>query len=169
VATLEAPGSTAVYGGCVIDALDPSALAPGAKPVGGATTSGDFYQSIKGNQLPQAPENKVAFNTTYTFRFEPGNLSLSGTFIWKDKSYASIFDRPYYEAPSWNQVDLRITWSGDHDRYEIVAYAKNLFNSIGYDAAAAGYISGTAASYTQNASYDLTPPRTYGLEFHYKF
>ena len=172
VATLEAAGSTAVYGGCVIDALDPQALAPGAKPVGGATTSGDFYQSIKGAELPQAPENKVAFNTTYTFHFEPGNLSLSGTFIWKDKSYASVFDRPYYEAPSWNQVDLRLTWSGDHDRYEIVAYAKNVFNSIGYDAAAAGYyytnpVGGGAP--TQAASYDLTPPRTYGLEFHYKF
>jgi iron complex outermembrane recepter protein len=168
VSYLEAnPG--AVYGGCVIDYLDPQALAAGAKPVGAATTSGDFYQSIKGAELPQAPENKVAFNTTYTWRFEPGNLSLSGTFIWKDKSYASIFERTYYEAPSWNQVDLRLTWSGDHDRYEIVAYAKNLFNSIGYDAAAAGYLNGTAASYTQDPSYDLTPPRTYGVEFHYKF
>jgi len=160
------------YGGCIIDYADPQALAVGAKPVGPATSSGDFYQSIKGAELPQAPENKVAFNAIYTFHFDPGDLSMSGTFIWKDKSYASVFERPYYEAPSWDQVDLRLTWSGDHDRYEVVAYVKNVFNSLGYDAAGAGYyllnpVGGGAA--TQAPAYDLTPPRLYGLEFHYKF
>jgi len=169
---LEANPST-TYGGCVIDAADPFAVAAGAKPVGAAVPlSGYFYQSIKGNELPQAPENKVAFNATYTMRFQPGNLILSGSFIWKDKSYAEPFERTFYEAPSWNQVDLRLTWSGDHDRYEIVAYVKNMFNSIGYDAAADGYYilapqgSASAASVS---SYDLTPPRQYGMEFHYKF
>jgi len=172
VAMLEANPST-TYGGCVIDAADPFAVAAGAKPVGAAVPlSGYFYQSIKGNELPQAPENKVAFNATYTMRFQPGNLILSGSFIWKDKSYAEPFERTFYEAPSWNQVDLRLTWSGDHDRYEIVAYVKNMFNSIGYDAAADGYYilapqgSASAASVS---SYDLTPPRQYGMEFHYKF
>jgi iron complex outermembrane receptor protein len=171
VAELEAnPALT--YGGCVIDAADPLATAPNAKPVGSATSSGDFYQSIKGNELPQAPENKVAFNATYTMRFEPGNLIFSGSFIWKDKSYAEPFDRTFYEAPSWDQVDLRLTWSGDHDRYEIVAYVKNLFNSLGYDAAADGYYilaPQGGGGPNQANSYDLTPPRQYGLEFHYKF
>jgi len=162
-------------GSCIIDYLDPNALAPGARPVGPANPSnGDFYQSIKGNELPQAPENKVAFNATYTIRFDPGDLILSGSYIWKDKSYSSVFERTYYEAPSWSQVDLRATWSGDHDRYEIVLYVKNLFNSLGYDAAADGYTltspvgAGTSA-YSQAQAYDLTPPRLYGIEVHYKF
>jgi iron complex outermembrane receptor protein len=167
------PGTT--YGGCVIDYADPHAVAQGATPVGpgNPTATGlDYYQSIKGAELPQAPENKIALNAIYTLRFDPGNLSLSGTFIWKDKSYASVFERPYYEAPSWDQVDLRATWSGDHDRYEVVLYIKNVFNSLGYDAAGAGYyqtnpVGGGPA--TQAASYDLTPPRQYGVEVHYKF
>jgi iron complex outermembrane receptor protein len=171
VAKLNAnPGS--LYGGCVIDALDPQALAPGARPVGGPTSSGDFYQSINGYELPQAPENKIALNATYTFRFDPGNLTLSGTFIWKDNSFASIFRRTYYEAPSWDQVDLRATWAGPGDHYEIVAFVKNVFNTLGYDAAGAGYyqlnpVGGGAA--TQVSAYDYTPPRLYGVEFHYKF
>jgi iron complex outermembrane receptor protein len=171
VLMLEAhPGTT--FGGCVIDALDGKAVQPGARPVGPPTSSGDFYQSIKGVELPQAPQNKIAINGLYTFHFEPGNLSLSATFIWKDRSFSSVFERPYYLAPSWNQVNLRATWSGDHDRYEIVLYVNNLFNTLGYDAAADGYqITSPVGGGPETAapSYDLTPPRQYGVEFHYKF
>jgi iron complex outermembrane receptor protein len=154
---------------CFEDAVDPFATAPGARPVGGVTSSGTTLQSVRGDELPQAPENKVAFNANYTWVFDPGNFTLSGTYIWKDKSYASIFTRTYDEAPSWSQVDLRAVWSGNHGRYEIVAFVKNLFNTLGYDAAAAGYIAGSDTNLTQVPAFDLTPPRLYGVEVHYKF
>ncbi len=178
-------------GACYLDALDPYATEPGARPVGNLT-SGIFYdQAVKGDALPNAPENKVAFNTNYTWEFSPGNLTLSATYIWKDKSYSSIFTRTYDEAPSWSQVDMRAMWSGNHDRYEIVLYVKNLFDTIGYDAAANGYIAGTGeplnvfgapatplpngtqipslAQIHAVPSFDLTPPRLFGVEVHYKF
>jgi iron complex outermembrane receptor protein len=159
-------------GACVVDALDPLGTAAGAKTV--AMVDGEAVQSVKGSELPQAPENKVAFNATYTFNFDPGNLIFSASYIWKDKSYASIFTRTYYEAPSWDQVDLRATWSGDHDRYEVIFFVRNLFNTLGYDAASAGYIAenpvgNPGAGITQVPSFDLTPPRTFGAEVHYKF
>jgi hypothetical protein len=44
---------------------------------------------------------------------------------------------------------------------------KNVFNTLGYDAAAAGTFS--LSEQTQLNSYDLTPPRTYGIEVHYKW
>ena len=93
-------------------------------------------QAVNGNELPNAPENKVAFNANYTIPFGDNALILSGSFVWKDKSYGDIFERWYYEAPGWDQVDLRATWSGNHDRYEVVLYVKNLFNTVGYDAGA---------------------------------
>jgi iron complex outermembrane receptor protein len=159
-------------GSCYIDTLDPSGVAAGNKTV--ASVGGYGVQSVKGDQLPQAPENKVAFNAVYTFQFDPGNLIFSGTYTWRDKSYASIFARNYYEAPSWDQVDLRATWSGNHDRYEVILFVRNLFNTLGYDAAVDGYIAqnpvgNQGAGITQVSSYDLTPPRTFGAEFHYKF
>jgi len=164
-------GCTAVggvaTGACYVDVLDPGAQAIGARPVGSTG-----LQAVSGDELPQAPENKLAFNANYTWEFERGNLSLSGTFIWKDKSYGSIFTRTYDEAPSWDQVDLRAIWAGKDDRYEVVLYVKNLFNSLGYDSASAGYpinapVGGGPA--TQASSYDLTPPRLYGMELHFKF
>ena len=158
--------------GCFIDPADPFAQAKGAKPAGPSTT-GDVFQSVKGNALPQAPENKVAFNANYTLYFEPGNLTLSGSYIWKDHSYSSIFTRTQYDyAPSWNQVDMRATWSGNHDKYEIVLYVKNLFNTIGYDAAAGANYNAMpqgGGSATYSPTYDLTPPRQFGAELHYKF
>ena len=153
-------------GACYRDPLDGPAAQPGARPVGPKLVDGSYYQSVKGDALPQAPENKVAFNTNYTFRFDPGNLTLSGTYVWKDKSYASVFTRSYYVAPSWGQLDFRVVWSGNHDRYEFVLYAKNITNSVGYDAAASGYY---GLNNTPNSAYDITPPRTYGVEVHYKF
>ncbi|THD60236.1 TonB-dependent receptor, partial [Phenylobacterium sp.] len=158
-------------GSCFVDIADPAAAAVGARPVGPAL-GGARPQAVSGDELPQAPENKVAFNANYTFVFDTGNLTFSGSYIWKDKSYASIFTRTYDEAPSWDQVDLRATWAGPHDRYEVIAFVRNLFNTLGYDAAAEAYpiaapVGGGA--FTQAPGYDLTPPRTYGMEFHYKF
>jgi iron complex outermembrane recepter protein len=177
-------------GTCFEDVVDPLAIQQGAKPVGtGVPTSPAFpfvigpagvqnaisanvVQSVKGNALPQAPRNKISFNANYTWEFEPGNFTLSGTYVWKDKSYAGVFTRSYYEAPEWDQVDLRGTWSGDHDRYEIIVYVRNLFNTLGYDAAggATGTFTGNPANpLTPDRADDLTPPRTYGVEVHYKF
>jgi len=153
-------------GSCFVDIADPNAKAIGARPVGitGA-------QAVNGNDLPQAPRSKVAFNANYTWEFSPGSLILSGSYIWKDKSYASIFRRTYDEAPSWDQVDLRATWQGNHDKYELVAYVRNVFDTLGYDAAAGAYpiAAPVGGSGFQAPSYDLTPPRTYGFEVHYKF
>jgi iron complex outermembrane receptor protein len=157
---------------CFIDPADPYAQAMGAKPAG-PSTNGETYQSVKGDELPQAPENKVALNTNYTLYFDPGNLVLSASYIWRDHSFSSIFSRTQYDyAPSWSQVDLRATWSGNHDKYEVVLYVKNLFNTIGYDAAADGYYNAApqgGGGATFNPSYDLTPPRLFGGELHYKF
>jgi iron complex outermembrane receptor protein len=177
-------------GTCFVDVIDPLALAKGAAPVGtGLPTSPGFpfafgpggvqtaigknvLQSVKGNALPQAPKNKISFNANYTWVFDPGNLTLSATYVWKDKSYAGIFTRSYFEAPAWDQVDVRGTWSGDHDRYEIIFFVKNLFDTLGYDAAGGatgGFTGNVANPVAQLTAFDLTPPRTYGVEVHYKF
>ncbi len=158
-------------GSCFVDIADPGATARDARPVGPALGA-SRPQTVSGDNLPQSPQSKIAFNTNYTFKFDAGDLILSGSYIWKDKSYASIFKRPYDEAPTWDQVDLRATWSGNHDKYELVAYVRNLFNTLGYDAAGAAYPIAApvgGGGFTQAPGFDLTPPRTYGVEVHYKF
>ena len=112
-----------------VDIADPSAKALGARPVG---TTG--AQAVSGDSLPQAPKNKIGFNANYTFRFTPGDLTLSGSYIWKDKSFDSIFTRTYDEAPKWDQVDLRATWAGNRTSWQVrtgVAYVPQPVQHLG--------------------------------------
>ena len=166
--------------GCYADTADPQGLSPGARVVVpyNAATGASALQTVKGNELPNAPRNKVALNGNYTFVFDHGSLTLSATGIWRDQQYGAIFKEPYDVAPSWSQVDLRAMWKAPDDKYEIILYGRNVFNTVGYEAAAAGGLAqtnspalalGIAPSYRTNNLYGINPPATYGIELHYKF
>jgi len=129
-------------------------------------------QSIRGDELPNAPKNKVSFNANYTFVFDKGDLTLSGTYMWRDKQSGGIFGQSYWYSPSWDQTDLRVTWRGTGDRYEIIAFGRNVFNGAGYPSGAVPYQAGDATNpsvYTIDKAYVTNPPAVYGMEFHYKF
>ncbi len=178
--TLSGGVLTPTSAGCLINTEDPLGTGPGAKLVPGqvaTTTTAGLYQSVKGDPLPNAPRNKIAVTGAYTLHFDPGNLTLSATYIWRDTQTGGVFNAPYDTAPSWDDVDLRAIWSGDHDRYEIIAFAKNLFNTLQYATGPTGEgILGNTTSATTAArgldyisDYNLAPPRTYGVEVRYKF
>jgi iron complex outermembrane receptor protein len=123
---------------------------------------------ITGNKLPQAPEQKVAINASYTFDWDPGSLTLGATYLYRSKSYANVFTREYNMAPSWDQVDLRAYWQPNGGKYTVIAYVKNLFDTEGYAAAVAG--SQRNAPLLQGAqTLELTPPRIFGMELQYRF
>ena len=157
----------------------PLANARGAHPFPGQTPlpTGARDQGVNGNPLPNAPRNKLALDVAYTWHFDPGNLTLGGSFVWRDFQVGTVFNRFYYTAPSWDDVDFRATWSGDHDKYEVIAFVKNAFDSLQYNVGAAGAgLLGNATSHTTNAAgldyvsgYELAPPRTFGVEVRYKF
>jgi iron complex outermembrane receptor protein len=164
----------------VVDPADPAGLDRNARPVSVGPT--DIYsgrptvgQNLAGNQLPETPKNKVALNGLYTWHFEPGSLTASASYIWRDKQYGTIFTRDYYKAPSWNQVDMRLTWKDANDRYSVILYGKNIFNHLGYyEGSSASRIAGITAAGVPTvlgiaSTYSLTPPRTYGVELQYRF
>ena len=132
---------------------------------------------MKGNPLPDAPLNKVAVNIAYTWHFDPGSLTFSATGVWRDTQDGTVFNRFYDQAPSWYDIDLRALWKGPNDKYDIIAFVKNLTNTLQYDVGSGGTgLLGNASSTTTAAQglfetniYSLAPPRTYGLEVRYKF
>jgi len=130
------------------------------------------------------------------------------SYVWRDHEYSGIFERAYYASPSWDQVDARITWKDKDNRYSVIAYVKNIGDTLGYDGgstaarlggvypnAAIAASQGTATPVTAGLpstattsngvmcaagcqgvlpggigiGYSLTPPRTYGIEFQYRF
>jgi iron complex outermembrane receptor protein len=162
---------------CIIDTNDPNAVQPGARPFPGQSPLGARDQSVKGDALPNAPRNKVAVSGAYTWHFDPGNLTLAGSYSWRDVQYGTVFRRKYDAAPAWDDFDIRGTWSGDHDRYEVIAYVRNVFNTAQYSNGSGGAgLLGTNNSRTTAAAglnevnvYELVAPRTFGVEVRYKF
>ncbi|MFZ5720169.1 MAG: TonB-dependent receptor [Pseudomonadota bacterium] len=149
--------------GFAVDTVDPTAVQPGATPVrtvaacaaGGAGTVGDCaldeptaglpnggfqrLQSLKGNDLPNAPRNKIGIAANYTWELgAAGAVTANLSYSWRDKAYGTLFTRWYNEAPSWDQVDARLLWRSEDSKYEFIAYVKNIFDDIGYDQGATG-------------------------------
>ena len=203
--------------GTAVDGVDPTAVQPGAQPVNtfaeciatpslcavdnftnGLPNNGRVrYQSLAGSDLPNAPRNKFAIAANYTWNFDPGSLTGSISYAWRDHAYGGLFKRWYYEAPRWDQVDARFLWKSANNKYEFIGYVKNIFDTVGYDqGATAGRVAGTFSTlYGKQPVAGLTcspispagsggsvpcvqgirktfytnPPRTYGIELRYKF
>jgi iron complex outermembrane receptor protein len=188
--------------GTAIDLNDPVGLQPGAKPIGplltctangaAAPPCDPFYlasgqglvqraQSLKGQQLPNAPKHKYAINANYTWRdLFGGDLVGSVSYIYRDVQYGTLFTRSYNKAPDWHQIDARLTWSSENNKERVILFVKNLTNALAYDAGAVGsrFVGSninpaTGASVRVNqgiySTYSIAPPRTYGIEVQHKF
>ena len=156
---------------CIEDTNDPTAIQPGANPFPGQKGT-TILQSVKGAPLPDAPANKLAIAVAYTWHFDPGDFILSGDYAYRDVQDGALFDRFYNNAPAWSDLSFRGTWKGPHDKYEVTMFVKNALNALQYTVAAAGAgLAGSATSVGLNEvnAFELNPPRTYGMEFRYKF
>jgi iron complex outermembrane receptor protein len=191
----------------VVDPADPAALDPAARPIisaaqcavlvnGVPTCSTDVFtaglpnggfqrgQDLSGQNLPNAPKNKVAVNVNYTWELAGrGTLTPSVSYVWRDVQYGSIFNRAYYQSPSYDQWDLRVTWKAENKKYTVVGFVRNVGNTVGYEGGAgAGRNAGVVQTRVLGAgaangnviqgitsSYTITPPRTYGVELQYRF
>ncbi|MDF2900384.1 MAG: TonB-dependent receptor [Phenylobacterium sp.] len=148
---------------CIINAADLLATDVNANP-SGPLIGGRQGQDLSGNRLPSSPKHKVALNGTYRFDFEPGSLTLSGTYSWKDKVSYGIFDYSREFAPAQDQVDVRAIWADAGDRYTVIGFVRNVFDEELLDGIDIG-----AANAGSLRTITLTPPRTYGIELQYRF
>jgi iron complex outermembrane recepter protein len=157
---------------CFEDVNDPLATQPGANTAGcpAAPPGGTQGQNTTGENLPEAPHNKISVNALYTIPFEPGNLSLSGSVIWKDGEYSSLFNRSYNYASPYTQVNLSATWTDAKNRFSLIVFVDNVFNKIGTDGTEGQIVSPPGQNPTIVDKFiSLTAPRTYGLEVQYRF
>ena len=155
---------------CVEDTVDPNGLQPGVKTTGCANAPGaPVAQNIIGAQVPSATPNKISFNTLYTFHFDPGNLTLSGTLVWKDGTYYDVFNRPYNFAPAYTVLNLRAVWADAKDRYNIILFMNNATDALGSDGAAGTLLSNPGEPLAIVSSRALIAPREYGIQFQFRF
>ena len=157
-------------GKCVEDTVDPQAILPGSKiagcpgPVGGIQ-----LVNLVGSTLPESPANKISLNALYTLNFDPGNLILSASFIWKDRTFGSVFNIPQALAPSYTTANFRIEWDDAQNRYNVSAYINNIGNTTGFDIVTPARISPAGQPYDLIANESLTFPLTIGAELQVRF
>ncbi|HWF76418.1 MAG TPA: TonB-dependent receptor, partial [Caulobacteraceae bacterium] len=167
---------TSMGGICVEDTSDPLATLPGANTNGCAPIKNKAGvvtirpQNLTGQTLPEAPENKVALNGQYAFRFDPGTLTLSASFIWKDATYGSIFNRaPYSLAPAYSIVNLRATWDDAKQRYTLILFANNVTDALGYDNVTKTNVAQAGAPLQLVSARGLINPLVVGGEIQFRF
>lgn len=153
-------------GNCFQDTSDPNALEPGVN-TSGCTVPGT--QNLTGAILPEAPRNKLSLNAVYTLRFEPGSLALSGTYTWRDSEYDSVFNRSYNRAPAYSLLNLRAVWTDKDNRYSVIGFIDNVTNKVAFDQAHGLAVTDPGVGQVVDTEASLIEPRTYGLEFQYRF
>ncbi len=154
-------------GCCFVDTTDPKALQAGARPVApvavGSTT---LNQTLVGNQMPLAPENKFNLNANYTWQFDAGSLTAGASYTYTDDQQTTIFASPLYTAPSNSIADARLLWKDGEDRFTIIGFVKNLTDEVAYQSSTPTVPSPQVGN---RRTVKLNFPRTYGLELQYRF
>ncbi len=156
---------------CVEDTVDPLAILAGSKTAGCPVAAPGSPQLVNlvGSSLPESPANKISLNALYTLNFDPGNVILSVSYVWKDKTYGSVFNIPQALAPSYSTVNLRAEWDDAKNRYNASVFVNNLFNTTGYDIVVPGQLAPAGTPYDLISGRSLTFPLTVGGEFQIRF
>ena len=173
-AILSGPGKS-TESNCFVDSANPAAgttvngqALSGVNPAGPylSDNSGNTLQgqSLKGDTLPYSPNHKVSASVSYTFPFEPGDLTLSGVWNWHSAFYDNLFATQEWLVRGGQTSDFRITWASHSGKYQVIGSVANAFNS------------NVLTAYTTlppgNAYYafdELQPPRVFSVELRYKF
>lgn len=157
---------------CFQDPDDPRGVQPEAALAGNPTplpATGSLNQDLKGQKLPSSTPHRVTINANYTWEFDPGSLTTSLTWVWRDDTYYSVFNRYYNLAKAWDQTDLRAIYNDRDDRFTIIGYVKNVFDSHGSTGISGSRINTGPNTGYVNQTVSYVPPRTYGVELQYRF
>lgn len=124
-------------------------------------------QSVVGNDLPLSPENKVTLGANYRFELDAGTLTFSGTATYIDPQSSTLFNNPIYRTESFTTGDLRALWRDSDDRFTVIGFVKNVTDEVGFGSSTASPSGVSAVGARRQVT--LIFPRTYGIEFQYRF
>ena len=86
-----------------------------------------------------------------------------------------LMPRQAYSADDLYATAFRATWTGDDNRYNIILFCNNLFDTTAYDGAAGGLLQSTLPAgglpgreIIQSSPF-LNAPRTFGVQFQYRW
>jgi iron complex outermembrane receptor protein len=122
-------------------------------------------QDLTGNQLNMAPESKFSLNLIqYVELSDMGILSLSAGYSWVGEQYTRSFNRDDWDkVDSYDNIDVRVSWSSPEDTYVISAFVKNAGDERDLIYRSAPFPD------TRGSSGEYTDPVTYAVQLRYNF
>ncbi len=99
-----------------------------------------------GNQLPSSPEHKFAATLIHNMGLSNGSsLDFIATWAYNGSMYPSIANIERFKVPSYNRVDMSVTFTPEASNWSAMLYVNNVFDEIGLNEfrAASGFGSQT--------------------------
>ncbi len=128
-------------------------------------------QDLKGNDVPQTPENKISIGVSYSIDTDWGTFAVHPRWSWVDKQTYDVFNNLY--APSYTRTDVTLTWTHVENRWKVIFYGKNLSDEINFSSYGLGdqpsTCTGTCSDFRQTFGGTPNPPRTFGVEVLFRY
>ena len=117
-------------------------------------------------RLPLTPNHKLTLGANYTWRFDPGSLTLAGSYTYTGEQQQTIWAQPGFTSPANEIVDIRALWKDADDRFTIIGFVKNLTDEVAYQSST---VTVPSPQVGNRRTVKLNFPRTYGVELQYRF
>jgi outer membrane receptor protein involved in Fe transport len=131
----------------------------GFDPLSAPNNGEGFFKNLGGNELPNTPHLTLSAGAQYTLPLgSDWTATLRGDVYYQSDSYARVFnDKPYDRLHGYTNVNMSVVFA-DADGWEVMAYAKNLFDTTAITGA---FLNSDDTALTTNVF--VTDPRLYGV------
>lgn len=95
------------------------------------SVDGNTAVDLSGNELSRAPKYTFAFGTTVGSYLGNGrgDLRLRGDVSYTDTAFFTAFNRPDDRTDSYTNVNLRLIWTSESEKYNVQFFGTNLFDT----------------------------------------
>jgi iron complex outermembrane receptor protein len=119
-----------------------------------SATGDDLFS---GNTLPRSAENSFSFNSNYIFDLSGGStLDFALNYTYKGDYFLEVSNVPESEEGGYGLLDASLGWTSADERWEAVAWGKNVTDEEFRTHTIVSNVSGTVDLWNMPATYGLT-------------
>ena len=87
--------------------------------------------NLKGNPFPSLAKHQYSVSANWQFDAGAGVVELVQTYSWVGDRAGSIWNIALDEMPAYGRWDLRVNWTRNDARFNVVAFVDNLLDTYG--------------------------------------
>lgn len=112
---------------------------------------------LSGNTLPRSAENSFSFNSNYVFDLSGGStIDFAVNYAHKGDYFGEVSNSPASKIDSYGLLDASLGWTSADERWEAVAWGKNITDEEYRIHSIVSNVSGTVDLWNMPATYGLT-------------